>query len=140
MRTDPESKRGARPLFAMFILLAGLSVVGLATGYRTHRTTQRVADDSHEGHNQDAPAFVESARWLEGERLDLNRATQDDLQLLPGVGPTLAARILEDRQRRGAYRTVEELTRVPGIGPRKVEAIRRLATVKADPSADAGRR
>lgn len=62
-------------------------------------------------------------------RVDLNRAGVDELRLLPRIGPTLAARIVEDRERRGMYRSVEDLERVTGIGPRTVMRVRSLATV-----------
>lgn len=59
-----------------------------------------------------------------GYALDLNRASQDDLVQVPGIGPVLAARILEKRQREGRFRRVEELLSVKGIGPRTLERIR----------------
>lgn len=52
----------------------------------------------------------------EGERLDPNRAAAESLDRLPGVGPGLARRIVEDRERAGPFRRPEELTRVVGIG------------------------
>ncbi len=47
----------------------------------------------------------------------INEASAEELQRLPGVGPALAARILEYRQRRGPFRTLADLDSVPGIGP-----------------------
>lgn len=47
--------------------------------------------------------------------IDPNTATAAELDRLPGVGPALAARIVEERER-GPFRTLEDLTRVPGIG------------------------
>src|SRR5262245_57099478 len=49
---------------------------------------------------------------------DLNRASAGELDRLPGVGPVLAARIVDYRARHGAFRRVEELMAVRGIGPR----------------------
>ncbi len=63
-------------------------------------------------------------------RLDLNRATLAELQRLPGVGPTLAQRIVEARERQGRFASAEDLRRVPGIGPKKFEAIRELVVVR----------
>ncbi len=57
-------------------------------------------------------------------RLDLNTAGMRELSLLPSVGPTLAARIVENRERWGTFRTVEELGRVHGIGDKSIAAIR----------------
>lgn len=62
-------------------------------------------------------------------RLDLNRATPAELERLPGIGPALAQRIVEARERQGRFASPEELRRVLGIGPKKFEAIRELVTV-----------
>lgn len=75
-------------------------------------------------------AHVEVLR--DGGRLDLNLATAGDLELLPGIGPALARRIVEDRTHGGAYRSVDELVRVSGIGPSKLARIRALVAVAAD--------
>ena len=52
--------------------------------------------------------------------LDLNRAGADELEGLPGLGPALAERILEYREKNGKFKIVQELLRVPGIGPKKL--------------------
>jgi len=57
-------------------------------------------------------------------RLDPSTAPYESLLLLPGVGPTLARRILEDRARHGPYRRPEDLQRVRGIGPRTLKRMR----------------
>lgn len=59
-------------------------------------------------------------------RIDLNIATQTELEMLPGVGPTMALRIIEYRTTRGAFKSVEELDRVKGVGPRMIEQLRGL--------------
>ena len=69
----------------------------------------------------------------DGENFELNRATQQDLQLLPGVGPKIAERILQERARRGGFERVEDLLAVQGIGPAKLERLARF--VRVDPSA-----
>lgn len=61
--------------------------------------------------------------------LDLNRATQGDLEELPGIGAVLAERILAYRDRVGGFSTVEELKNVEGIGDKKLEAILNLIEV-----------
>jgi len=56
----------------------------------------------------------------------LSRASVAQLETLPGIGPALAAAIVEHRDREGSFRTVEDLLEVAGIGPVKLEAIRDL--------------
>lgn len=58
------------------------------------------------------------------EPIDLNAATSDQLDDLPGVGPATASAIIEYRDRNGAFRSVEELVEVRGIGEAKLAALR----------------
>ena len=51
--------------------------------------------------------------------LNINTATVDRLDELPGVWPVLAERIVEFREKRGAFRSVEELLAIPGISERR---------------------
>ncbi len=62
-------------------------------------------------------------------RLDLNRATIEELQRLPGIGKTLAQRVVERRTAHGPYRTVDELREVKGIGAKRLARIRPLLNV-----------
>ena len=61
--------------------------------------------------------------------VDLNRATAQELEALPGVGPATAAAILRYRQTNGPFAAVDDLLEVPGIGPAKLEALRGRARV-----------
>ena len=56
----------------------------------------------------------------------LNSATATQLATLPGIGPAKAKAIVESRVRSGPFRRIEDLQRVPGIGPRTVERLRYL--------------
>lgn len=55
--------------------------------------------------------------------VDVNRAGSAELALLPGIGATLAERIIRSRQQEGPFRNSGELQRVSGIGPKKVEQV-----------------
>jgi len=61
--------------------------------------------------------------------LDLNTATLEQLDALPGIGPATAKAILDERQKRGGFRSVDDLLDVRGIGPAKLDAIRDLVRV-----------
>ncbi|MGI9033053.1 MAG: ComEA family DNA-binding protein [Acidimicrobiales bacterium] len=61
-----------------------------------------------------------------GSPVDLNTATPPQLDALPGIGPALAAAIVEYRTKNGPFRSVTGLLDVPGIGPAKLDAIRAL--------------
>jgi competence protein ComEA len=60
----------------------------------------------------------------------LNTATAADLEQLPGIGPAKALAIVEDRRRNGRYGTIEDLSRVRGIGAATIERLRSLVTVR----------
>lgn len=57
----------------------------------------------------------------EGERIDPNTAPVTELARLPRVGPALARRIVDDRERNGPFERAGDLARVPGVGERLVE-------------------
>jgi competence protein ComEA len=59
-----------------------------------------------------------------GPPVDLNTATAEQLDTLDGVGPSTAAKILDYRRQHGGFRTVDDLGQVPGIGPKKLAALR----------------
>ncbi len=60
--------------------------------------------------------------------VDVNVATADELESLPGVGPATATAIVTERERNGPFLDIDDLDRVPGIGPAKIEAMRDMAT------------
>lgn len=65
-----------------------------------------------------------AAGLLLGNPLDLNQATLDDLQALPGIGPKTAAAVLELRQEVGGFAAPDDLLRVRGIGPKTLATLR----------------
>lgn len=57
-------------------------------------------------------------------QVDVNRADWPELIQLPGVGQTLAERVVAERDLNGRFRSVDDLARVPGIGPRTLERMK----------------
>lgn len=64
-----------------------------------------------------------------GGRVNINTAGLAELDSLPGIGPTLAQRILDYRTQKGPFRTIEDLENVPGIGAKKFADLKDLITV-----------
>jgi competence protein ComEA len=62
--------------------------------------------------------------------IDVNRASAGELETLPGIGPTLARRIVEDRIRSGPFRELAELRRVDGVGDALVAGLDGLAVAR----------
>ena len=87
------------------LLIVGLVVLLSSRWYGGYERLGEVADD------RSAVKF----------RLDVNRAEQAELSLLPGIGPTLAGRIIRSRQEKGWFVRPAQLQRVRGVGPKKVQ-------------------
>jgi competence protein ComEA len=62
--------------------------------------------------------------------LNLNTATPKQLESLPGIGPTLAKRIVDFRVKKGGFKRVEELLAIPGISEKKWKILRQQLTVE----------
>ena len=65
----------------------------------------------------------------DGSKVNINTASADALQALPGIGPSLAAAIVENREKAGPFARVEDLDRVSGIGPAKLELLHPFVVV-----------
>lgn len=115
----PESKA-----LSLITLLVALSAAARLLGSGPVVVTGSPLDlDSLETESRAALEGAKArARPLEpGERIDINTATADEIDRLPGVGPALARRIVADRDSAGAFRDLADLTRVSGIGAATAE-------------------
>ena len=72
--------------------------------------------------------------YVEPWPVDVNTAHPGDLVRLNGIGPTLAARIVEYREVHGPFATLDELVRVQGIGSHTLDGLRDQATASSAPS------
>lgn len=77
---------------------------------------------------QNPPPVVAKKKEALAERLDVNHAGVAALQRLPGIGPKRAQAIVETRQKK-RFESVDDLRRVPNIGPKTLERLRPLVTV-----------
>ncbi len=77
----------------------------------------------------DPPPGAASAGRAAGGLINLNSATLEQLDSLPGVGPSTAQKIIDYRTQHGGFRSVDELMEVPGIGPAKFAELKDKVTV-----------
>lgn len=103
-------------IFLMQTRTAGTISVQRAAPEEAAESTQTVAEEA-----VDATA---------DDRLDLNTATAEDLQELPGIGEVIAQRIIDYRELCGRFLDPEQLMEVDGIGQAKYEKLRELVTVR----------
>lgn len=84
-----------------------------STGYAPSADPARPSRRHHSGRS--------SHKLQSGQTLNVNTASESELTQLPGVGPSLAARIVEYRTENGPFQSVDDLQNVSGIGPSKFE-------------------
>ena len=66
--------------------------------------------------------------------ININTAGASELQQVPGIGPSTAQKILDTRKSYGAFKSVDDLLAIKGIGPKKLEKMRKYLTVGKPPS------
>ncbi len=86
----------------------------------TTATTPIATDAAPRTDDQSVPDDPTAIRLM----IDVNTAGWHEWTQLPGIGDTLAQRIVADRQAHGPFRTIDELTRVKGIGEKTLEKLR----------------
>lgn len=102
------------------LLLLGLAVVGQGARWIGRGSAEPGAfglPRSGPAESQRAASIQASRPLGPGEKIDPDRASARELARVPGIGPSLAKRIVADREERGPFRTLQGLDRVAGIGP-----------------------
>lgn len=123
------AKRDSR--FLAFLFLAGI----LLTGFFFSRTS--LLSGSTPARFPQPGAF-KGAKPLHGFPVDINSASAEELQLIPGIGRRLSKRIIEMRGRSGGFREVGDLKKVVGLTGSKLERIRPFIRVSEGRGADEG--
>lgn len=68
--------------------------------------------------------------------VNINTASQAELEALQGIGPAKAKAIIEHREKVGSFASIDDLEKVSGIGPGTIKQLRDVITVEAAPSAE----
>ncbi len=72
-----------------------------------------------------------SATEVEG-KININTATEDQIELLPGIGPKLATEVLNYRTNNGNFKTIDDIKKVSGVGDKKFEKIKNFIMIEGD--------
>lgn len=71
-----------------------------------------------------AAALAQKGKAASTEKINLNTATTEQLQTLPGIGPSMAKRVIEYRTKVGKFNKIEEIINVKGIGEKKFQKMK----------------
>lgn len=72
-----------------------------------------------------------SAAVIEG-KVNINTATADQIAVLPGIGPKLAAEVVKYRVNNGNFKVIDDLKKVSGVGDKKLEKIKNFVVTEGD--------
>ncbi len=72
-----------------------------------------------------------SAAVVEG-KVNINTATADQIAVLPGIGPKLAAEVVKYRVNNGNFKVIDDLKKVSGVGDKKLEKIKSFVVIEGD--------
>lgn len=93
------------------------------------KKTSVVTENLSSSGNLNNNSFSTNTSTNSSNLININTASQKELEELPGIGPTLSQRIIEYREKNGYFQTIEDIKKVSGIGDKKFEAIKDLITV-----------
>ncbi|MDO4569540.1 MAG: helix-hairpin-helix domain-containing protein [Planctomycetia bacterium] len=127
--TDPLPRMTLSPVeqraVLYFFVVVGLFCL-LPFAFMSRHTTEELESRNRAVSEEKVPIERQQKDdfFEEGFLVDINNASEAELRVLPGVGEITAQKIVQDRNTYGPFRTIEELDRVPGIGPKKLEKMR----------------
>ena len=76
-----------------------------------------------------ASAVAATTKKPPAKPVNINTATSEQLQTVPGIGPATAEKIIQMRKSYGAFKSVDDLLAIRGIGPKRLEKMRKYLTV-----------
>ena len=128
----------------ILLMLCGVLIVGIVIRYLDSKDPDRIPDfevrknavevpprEEAEVHQYLSPAEADGKEDVSekkdsptGELIDINSATAKEFERLPRIGPQIAGRIVAYREKNGAFKRIDDITKVKGIGPKTLERLR----------------
>ena len=109
----------------ILLLLCGILIVGIVIRYLDSKDPDRIPDFEVRKNAVEVPPEKEKPEISQAQELiDINSATAKEFERLPGIGPQIAGRIVAYREKNGAFKRVDDITKVRGIGPKTLERLR----------------
>ena len=120
----------------------------LEDGMKIHIPTKEETEANKNNENTPAESYVTAASGgvnskeatnstqssstsdTSSKKVNINTATQEELDTLPGIGPSIASKIIDYREQNGKFNSIEEIKEVSGIGEAKYEKIKDSITIK----------
>lgn len=140
---DVSKKENERALYVQTCILMGVLCL-LCAGMILFQTLWHQSITIRENSESPAPSAVSSTLPSQPEpsvevshqeeKVNLNTASAQELDNLPGIGEAIAQAIVEYREQKGAFQTIQQVMEVEGIGEKTFEAIRDLITVGEEAS------
>lgn len=117
----------------VLLMLSAALLVGIVVTYLDKTNSDAIVDFDVQKNAVPVPDMPEEqpshAQSTGQDPIDINQATAKDFQKLPGIGPALAQRIIDHRTANGNFQTLEELTKVSGIGEKTLARIHAQLTI-----------
>ena len=116
----------------VLLILSAALLVGIIVSYLDRADTDSVPDFDVQKSAVPIPEMPDKTRSTDmyiALSIDVNTATVKDFEKLPGIGPRIAQRIVDYRTENGGFTSLEDLTKVSGVGPKTLGRLRPQLTL-----------